>query len=246
MGHRLTIAMTRWQATVNWEGGEPVTAELVVDTDSFEVLRGEGGVKGLSGPEKAVVRSNALKSLNASRFPEIRFSRRRHRQNRRRVSPQRDAADPGKVARARNRFAHRRSRRLVANVRRIHGSPIGLRHQAVLASDGVGAGRRRGGGVFHRGAPKITAVSPNRRRRRVCARAPSRSVVRSAPRAARPARRRGWRAAAPATWVGPPPAAPVAARLRRDGCFDGWCRRVHRVLRRSGSVVGNQLQAHGQ
>jgi polyisoprenoid-binding protein YceI len=38
------------------------------------VLRGEGGVKGLSGPEKAVVRSNALKSLNASRFPEIRFT----------------------------------------------------------------------------------------------------------------------------------------------------------------------------
>jgi polyisoprenoid-binding protein YceI len=74
MGHRLTIAMTRWQATVSWDGGDPVAAELVVDTDSFEVLRGEGGVKGLSGPEKAVVRSNALKSLNASRFPEIRFT----------------------------------------------------------------------------------------------------------------------------------------------------------------------------
>ena len=74
MGHRLTIAMTRWQATVNWDGSDPVAAELVVDTDSFEVLRGEGGVKGLSGPEKAVVRSNALKSLNASRFPEIRFT----------------------------------------------------------------------------------------------------------------------------------------------------------------------------
>ena len=74
MGHRLTIAMTRWQATVNWEAGEPVTAELVVDADSFQVLRGEGGVKGLSGPEKAVVRSNALKSLNAGRFPEIRFA----------------------------------------------------------------------------------------------------------------------------------------------------------------------------
>ena len=74
MGHRLTIAMTHWQATVNWDGGEPLSAELVVDVDSFEVLRGEGGVKGLSGPEKAVVRSNALKSLNVARFPEIRFS----------------------------------------------------------------------------------------------------------------------------------------------------------------------------
>ncbi len=76
MGHRLTIAMTRWRATVSWAGPEPTTAELVVETDSFEVLRGEGGVKGLSGPEKALVRSNALKSLDAGRFPEIRFSAR--------------------------------------------------------------------------------------------------------------------------------------------------------------------------
>ena len=73
MGHRLTIAMTRWQATVTWASAEPVTAELTVETDSFEVLRGEGGVKGLSGPEKTLVRSNALTSLDAGRFPEIRF-----------------------------------------------------------------------------------------------------------------------------------------------------------------------------
>ncbi|OBG56355.1 YceI family protein [Mycobacterium sp. E735] len=73
MGHRLTIAMTRWHATVSWAGSEPAAVELVVETDSLEVLRGEGGVKGLSAPEKALVRSNALKSLDASRFPEIRF-----------------------------------------------------------------------------------------------------------------------------------------------------------------------------
>jgi polyisoprenoid-binding protein YceI len=70
MGHRLTIAMTRWQATVHWAGAQPVTAELAVETDSFEVRRGEGGVKGLSGPEKALVRSNALRSMDASRFPD--------------------------------------------------------------------------------------------------------------------------------------------------------------------------------
>lgn len=74
MGHRLTIVMTRWQATVSWVGAQPVAAELAVETDSFEVLRGEGGVKGLSGPEKTLVRSNALKSLDAGRFPEIRFT----------------------------------------------------------------------------------------------------------------------------------------------------------------------------
>jgi polyisoprenoid-binding protein YceI len=74
MGHRLTIVMTRWQASVSWAGAQPVAAELAVETDSFEVLRGEGGVKGLSGPEKTLVRSNALKSLDAGRFPEIRFT----------------------------------------------------------------------------------------------------------------------------------------------------------------------------
>jgi polyisoprenoid-binding protein YceI len=73
MGHRLTIAMRRWHATVSWVDGEPVGAELAVEVDSFEVLRGEGGVKGLSGPEKALVKSNALRSLRASRFPQIRF-----------------------------------------------------------------------------------------------------------------------------------------------------------------------------
>lgn len=74
MGHRLTIAMTRWHATVAWAGSEPTAAELVVETDSLEVLGGEGGVKALSGPEKSMVRSNALKSLDAGRFPQIRFA----------------------------------------------------------------------------------------------------------------------------------------------------------------------------
>ena len=69
MGHRLTIAMKRWQATVQWADAQPVSVELSVEVDSFEVLRGEGGVKGLSGPEKALVKSNALKSLDANRYP---------------------------------------------------------------------------------------------------------------------------------------------------------------------------------
>jgi hypothetical protein len=73
MGHRLTIAMTRWEATVSWDGAKPISAELTVETGSFAVLRGEGGVKGLSEPEKALVKSNALKTLLAGRYPEIRF-----------------------------------------------------------------------------------------------------------------------------------------------------------------------------
>lgn len=73
MGHRLTMAMTNWRATVRWVDSRPGSAELAVETDSLEVLRGDGGVKGLSGAERALVRSNALKSLSASRFPQIRY-----------------------------------------------------------------------------------------------------------------------------------------------------------------------------
>lgn len=74
MGHRLTIVMTHWQATVNWDAGQPVSVQLTIDVDSLQVLKGEGGVKALSGPDKAVVRSNALGSLDSRRFPQIGFT----------------------------------------------------------------------------------------------------------------------------------------------------------------------------
>jgi len=73
MGHRLTLAMTEWQAMVRWSGGKPVEAELTVEVGSLQVRKGEGGVKGLSAPEKTLARSNALKSLDAKRFPQIRY-----------------------------------------------------------------------------------------------------------------------------------------------------------------------------
>lgn len=72
MGHRLTIAMT-WRATVQWAGDEPASVQLTVDVGSLAVLGGQGGVAGLSGPEKALARSNALKILDAKRFPHIVF-----------------------------------------------------------------------------------------------------------------------------------------------------------------------------
>ena len=74
MGHRLTLALRSWQATVQWKGDTPTAAELTVDVDSLEVVKGEGGVTPLSGPEKGVARSNALKSLNAKKHPRIRFA----------------------------------------------------------------------------------------------------------------------------------------------------------------------------
>jgi polyisoprenoid-binding protein YceI len=74
LGHRLTIAMRTWQASIQWDSDEPVNAELTVDVDSLEVVRGEGGLTPLSGPEKILVRSNALRSLGARRFPRITFA----------------------------------------------------------------------------------------------------------------------------------------------------------------------------
>ncbi|WP_179472077.1 YceI family protein [Mycolicibacterium vinylchloridicum] len=74
MGHRLTIAMASWRADVQWRDKRPVAAELVVDVDSLQVVKGEGGVTPLTGPEKGVVRSNALKALDAKKYPTVTFS----------------------------------------------------------------------------------------------------------------------------------------------------------------------------
>jgi polyisoprenoid-binding protein YceI len=73
LGHRLTIAMRRWRATTQWDADEPVSAELIVDVDSLDVVRGEGGLTPLSGPDKILVRRNALRSLDARRYPRISF-----------------------------------------------------------------------------------------------------------------------------------------------------------------------------
>ena len=55
MGHRLTIAMTAWQATVSWSGEEPSAVELTVDVDSLEVLRGDGSLHHMQRLCNAVV-----------------------------------------------------------------------------------------------------------------------------------------------------------------------------------------------
>ncbi|OBK39333.1 S-adenosyl-L-methionine-dependent methyltransferase [Mycobacterium sp. 1245111.1] len=74
MGHRLTLAMRRWRATTRWDADEPVAADLAVEVGSLEVVRGEGGVTPLSAPEKILVRSNALRSLDVKRYPRITFA----------------------------------------------------------------------------------------------------------------------------------------------------------------------------
>jgi polyisoprenoid-binding protein YceI len=74
MGHRLTLAMRSWGVEVHWCGKRPDSAELTVDVGSLEVVKGEGGVTPLAGPEKAVARANALKSLDSKKYPRIRFA----------------------------------------------------------------------------------------------------------------------------------------------------------------------------
>ncbi|GGG15899.1 polyisoprenoid-binding protein [Rhodococcoides trifolii] len=73
MGHRLTIGVTKWHATVEWDGRRPTAVTLTAEVPSIEVLGGEGGVTPLIGPEKMVAKSNALKTFDADRFPEIKF-----------------------------------------------------------------------------------------------------------------------------------------------------------------------------
>lgn len=73
VGHRLTIEVTRWQAVVKWDGDQPSAAELTAELDSIEVVRGEGGLTPLIGPEKLVARANALRTLDAKNHPEVVF-----------------------------------------------------------------------------------------------------------------------------------------------------------------------------
>jgi len=73
MGHRLTLAMQSWQAVMQFNGEKATKAELTVDVDSLQVLGGEGGVKALSKPEKGVCKSNAFKSMDVKKYPQIRF-----------------------------------------------------------------------------------------------------------------------------------------------------------------------------
>ncbi|OZE89795.1 S-adenosyl-L-methionine-dependent methyltransferase [Rhodococcoides fascians] len=73
MGHRLTIAVTSWTATVEWSGDAPTAVSLTAEVGSLEVIHGEGGLTPLIGPEKIVAKANALKTFDANRYPTIRF-----------------------------------------------------------------------------------------------------------------------------------------------------------------------------
>lgn len=73
-GHKLTIRMNRWKAEATFDDdGHPTAVTLTVDVDSLEVLKGEGGLAPWTGAEAGVARGNALKSLDAKKFPDIAY-----------------------------------------------------------------------------------------------------------------------------------------------------------------------------
>lgn len=74
MGHRLTIVMQTWHAEVTFSDDLPAAVSVRVEVDSLKVDHGEGGVTPLTAPERAVARSNALKSLAVKRFPLITYT----------------------------------------------------------------------------------------------------------------------------------------------------------------------------
>lgn len=73
MGHRLAIVMDRWTATVARSGERPTAVALSVEVDSLRVLHGDGGLTPPTAPEKTLIRSNALKCLDAGKHKLIRF-----------------------------------------------------------------------------------------------------------------------------------------------------------------------------
>lgn len=73
-GHRLTIRMATWQATVRWRGHEPAAVEAAIELAGLEIVSGAGGMKPLSTPEKAIARGNALGSLAADAYPVVAYT----------------------------------------------------------------------------------------------------------------------------------------------------------------------------
>lgn len=73
-GHDLTIEATRWSAAV--EAREPrsaSSAEVTVEVDALEVREGTGGAMPLSDNDRAEIKKNLRKTLDAGRHPQITF-----------------------------------------------------------------------------------------------------------------------------------------------------------------------------
>lgn len=75
-GHDLTIEVTRWACLVTVDGADPArsTVSVDVEADSLEVREGTGGIKPLTGSDRAdIERAIRGKILHTARHPAITF-----------------------------------------------------------------------------------------------------------------------------------------------------------------------------
>ena len=73
MGHRLTLAVGQWEATIELGGVRPLSLELTAVLPSLQVLSGDGGVTPVTPVDKAAIKRNALKSMHADAHPRVRY-----------------------------------------------------------------------------------------------------------------------------------------------------------------------------
>jgi polyisoprenoid-binding protein YceI len=74
-GHDLTIEITRWSGeVVLTDDPSTSTVKVTVDTGSFRIVEGSGGLKPLSEKDKRDIAHTARKLLDADRHPEAVFT----------------------------------------------------------------------------------------------------------------------------------------------------------------------------
>jgi polyisoprenoid-binding protein YceI len=78
-GHDLTIEVTRWHAHATADPVTPANSSVTVEVDaaSLEVRKGTGGVKPLSGADRAEIRKTLKEILHTAQHPTITFRSRR-------------------------------------------------------------------------------------------------------------------------------------------------------------------------
>lgn len=72
-GHRLELTFEDWSGEVHLVGGLPQAMSLRVGLASLTVVAGTGGVTPLTPVDKQLIKRNAVKTLDAGRFPDVRF-----------------------------------------------------------------------------------------------------------------------------------------------------------------------------
>jgi polyisoprenoid-binding protein YceI len=71
LGHRLTLVVRDWEATVLLDGEVPTSVALTAALASLEVVKGEGGAKPLSDRDKRSILEGAAKTLGTDKHPAL-------------------------------------------------------------------------------------------------------------------------------------------------------------------------------